>query len=40
MDSLLLTIFLILTLMVLIYATLPFWMPKVIDIFQKKEKHS
>ena len=40
MDSLLLVVLLTLVSMALIFATLPFWMPKVVDKIDKKEKHS
>ena len=40
MDSVLLTVFLLLTVIFLTFATLPLWMPKLVEWFEKREKHS
>ncbi|WP_297453643.1 hypothetical protein [Persephonella sp.] len=40
MDSMLFSILLALVLMALIFATLPLWMPKLVNWLEKKEKHS
>ncbi len=40
MDSLLISIFLIVSLSLLTLATLPLWMPKLVNWLDKKEKHS
>ncbi len=40
MDSVLLTVFLLLTVIFLTFATLPLWMPKLVEWYEKREKHS